>query len=99
MIFVWLLVLIPVSLALGYLFYARPIRTFISPVGAIGPPPEWTRRATEHLAARATPAVGGLLNVTFGNTAEFVLALFVLAAGHSAVVKGEVTGSILGNTL
>jgi Ca2+:H+ antiporter len=99
MIFIWLLVLIPVSLASEYLFHAGPIWVFTASIVAIVPLAEWIRRATEHLAARATPAVGGLLNVTFGNTAEFVLALFVLAAGHSDVVKGQITGSIIGNSL
>ncbi len=99
MIFVWLLLLVPISLALEYLFHAGPIWVFTTSILAIVPLAEWIRRATEHLAARATPAVGGLLNVTFGNTAEFILALFVLAAGHSSVVKGQITGSIIGNSL
>ncbi len=99
MIFVWLLLLIPVSLALEYLFHAGPLWVFTTSILAIVPLAEWIRRATEHLAARATPAVGGLLNVTFGNTAEFILALFVLAAGHPSVVKGQITGSIIGNSL
>jgi Ca2+:H+ antiporter len=99
MIFVWLLLLIPLSLALEYLFHAGPIWIFTTSILAIVPLAEWIRRATEHLAARATPAVGGLLNVTFGNTAEFILALFVLGAGHSNVVKGQITGSIIGNSL
>ncbi len=99
MIFVWLLLLIPVSLALQYLFHAGPIWIFVLSILAIVPLAEWIRRATEQLAARATPAVGGLLNVTFGNTAEFVLALFVLASGHASVVKGQITGSIIGNSL
>ena len=60
---------------------------------------EWIRRATEHLARRAGPAIGGLLNVSFGNTAELVLALFVLAAGKPDVVKAQLTGSIIGNSL
>jgi len=99
MIFVWLLLLIPVSLALEYVFHAGPLWVFTTSILAIVPLAEWIRRATEHLAARATPAVGGLLNVTFGNTAEFILALFVLAAGHPSVVKGQITGSIIGNSL
>jgi Ca2+:H+ antiporter len=99
MIFVWLLLLVPVSLTLEYFFHAGPVWVFITSILAIVPLAEWIRRATEHLATRATPAVGGLLNVTFGNTAEFVLALFVLAAGHANVVKGQITGSIIGNSL
>ncbi len=99
MIFVWLLLLIPLSLALEYLLHTGPLWVFAVSILAIVPLAEWIRRATEHLAARATPAVGGLLNVTFGNTAEFILALFVLAAGHPNVVKGQITGSIIGNSL
>ncbi|MEO8627363.1 MAG: hypothetical protein ABI612_04585, partial [Betaproteobacteria bacterium] len=53
---------------------------------AIVPLAEWMRRATEHLAARVGAAIGGLLNVTFGNIAELILALFVLRAGHPSVV-------------
>ena len=60
---------------------------------------EWIRRATEHLAERAGPAIGGLLNVSFGNTAELILALFVLAAGKPDVVKAQLTGAIIGNSL
>ena len=48
---------------------------------------------------RAGPAIGGLLNVTFGNAAEFVLALFVLRTGNTAVVKATITGAIIGNSL
>jgi Ca2+:H+ antiporter len=99
MIFTWLLLLVPASLAMSYLFHAGPIWVFVSGVLSIIPLAEWIRRATEQMAARATPAVGGLLNVTFGNTAEFVLALFVLAAGESSVVKSQITGSIIGNSL
>ena len=99
MIFLWLLFLVPASLALAYVFHAGPIWIFVSAILAIVPLAEWIRRATEQLATRTTPAVGGLLNVTFGNTAEFVLALFVLASGHASVVKGQITGSIIGNSL
>jgi Ca2+:H+ antiporter len=60
---------------------------------------EWIRKATEQMAAIAGPAIGGLFNVTFGNMAELILALFVLMAGHQAVVKGQITGAIIGNGL
>ncbi len=66
---------------------------------AIVPLAEWIRRATENLAARVSPAIGGLLNVTFGNMAELILALFDLAAGEQGVVKGQITSSIIGNSL
>src|SRR4051812_50040684 len=56
-------------------------------------------RATEELAARAGPGIGGLLNVTFGNAPELIIALFALEAGLHEVVKASLLGSILGNTL
>jgi Ca2+:H+ antiporter len=45
------------------------------------------------------PAIGGLVNVTFGNAAEFILALFVLRSGNVEVVKATITGAIIGNSL
>jgi Ca2+:H+ antiporter len=56
-------------------------------------------RATEELAARSGPGIGGFLNVTFGNFPELVIALFALAEGLQEVVKASVVGSILGNIL
>jgi Ca2+:H+ antiporter len=97
--FLYLLALVPVSLALVYIVHASPVWIFVASVAAIVPLAEWIRRATEQLAARAGPAIGGLLNVSFGNAAELVLALFVLAAGQADVVKAQITGSIIGNAL
>lgn len=94
-----LLLLVPVSLALAYLFHASARWVFAVSVLAIVPLAEWIRRATEQMARLAGPAVGGLLNVTFGNMAELILALFVLSAGHTEVVKAQITGSIVGNSL
>lgn len=99
MIFTWLLLLVPLSLALEYLLHAGDLWVFAAAVLAIVPLAEWIRRSTEQLAKRAGPAIGGLLNVTFGNATELVLALFVLNAGHPQVVKAQITGSIIGNSL
>ena len=99
MIFTLMLVLIPVSLVLEYLIHAGPMWVFISAVLAIVPLAEYIRRSTEHLAERVGSAIGGLLNVTFGNMAELILALFVLYEGHANVVKGQITGAIIGNAL
>ena len=55
--------------------------------------------ATEELAARSGPGIGGLLNVTFGNAPELIIALFALNAGLHEVVKASIVGSILGNIL
>ena len=56
-------------------------------------------RATEELAARSGPGIGGLLNVTFGNAPELIIALFALNKGLQEVVKASLVGSILGNIL
>jgi Ca2+:H+ antiporter len=55
--------------------------------------------ATEHLAARTGPGIGGLLNATFGNMAELIIATVALRAGLVDLVKASITGSILGNLL
>ena len=93
------LLLVPVSLALAYLLHASPLWVFATSVLAIVPLAEWIRRATEQMARLAGPTIGGLLNVTFGNMAELIIALFVLSAGHHEVVKAQITGSIVGNSL
>jgi Ca2+:H+ antiporter len=56
-------------------------------------------RATEEVAARSGPGIGGLLNVTFGNAPELIIALFALEKGLQEVVKASIVGSILGNIL
>ena len=56
-------------------------------------------RATEELAARSGPGIGGLLNVTFGNAPELIIAFFALNEGLHEVVKASLVGSILGNIL
>ena len=99
MIWTWALLLIPFSLALKYLLHAPELWIFVVATLAIVPLAEWIRRATEQMAHIAGAAIGGLLNVTFGNMAELILALFVLAQGQQNVVKGQITGSIIGNSL
>ncbi|MDQ2664390.1 MAG: calcium/proton exchanger, partial [Gemmatimonadota bacterium] len=99
MLFYVLLLLVPASLVLAHVAHAPALVVFGVAILAIVPLAEWMRRATEQVARVAGSAVGGLLNVTFGNMAEFVLALFVLQAGHPDVVKAQITGSIAGNAL
>src|SRR5882724_10167893 len=71
---------------------------FVSAVALI-PPAALMGRATEELAARSGPGIGGLLNVTFGNAPELIIALFALGKGLHEVVKASLVGSILGNIL
>lgn len=94
-----LLLLVPASLVLEYVVHAPPLWIFVSAVLAIIPLADQIREATEQLAHRVGGAIGGLLNVTFGNAAELLIALFVLRAGHPDVVKAQITGSIIGNSL
>lgn len=98
MVFVYLLLLVPLSLAMAY-FGAPPLWVFVAALVAIVPLAEWIRRATEQVSEHAGSVIGGLLNVTFGNSAELILALFVLAEGNTRVVKATITGSIVGNSL
>lgn len=99
MIFAGLLLFVPISLALAFWFHASPLWIFATGAASIIPLAEWIRRATDQLANRAGPAVGGLLNITFGSIAELTLALFVLAEGHTEIVKAQITGSLIGTSL
>jgi Ca2+:H+ antiporter len=71
---------------------------FLSAIALI-PPAAMMGRATEELAERSGNVVGGLLNVTFGNAPELIIALFALGKGLHEVVKASLVGSILGNIL
>ncbi len=94
-----LLVVVPLAPVLRYLTAAGPVWIFVAGAAAIGVLADWVRRGTEQLAAKTNPAIGGLLNVSFGSLAEFVLAFFVLASGKVDVVRAQITGSILGTSL
>ena len=56
-------------------------------------------KATEHLAEKMGAGIGGLLNATFGNAAELIIAALALHKGLHGVVKASITGSIIGNVL
>ena len=84
-----LLLFIPASLLLEYVFHAPPLWIFFTATVAIIPLADWLRRATEQVAERAGQTIGGLLNVTFGNLAELIIAIFVLLSGNVAVVKAH----------
>jgi Ca2+:H+ antiporter len=94
-----LLVFIPVAIGLEHLAPERHLLVFIASGLAILPLAGWLGRATEHLATRAGDSVGGLLNATFGNAAELIIALAALRAGLHDVVKASLAGSIIGNIL
>src|SRR3954468_6738124 len=95
----WLLIFVPAAIVLHF---AAPGRdTFVFGAAALGiiPLAGWLGTATEHLAHRTGEGIGGLLNATFGNAAEMIIALAALQKGLYPVVKASLTGSIIGNTL
>ncbi|MEZ5285214.1 MAG: calcium/proton exchanger [Vicinamibacterales bacterium] len=97
-LFYGLTLLVPVA---GWLEWtgARPVPIFLVSCLAILPLAGLMGEATEHLAHRAGPSLGGLLNATFGNAAELIIGFMALRAGETAIVKASITGSILGNLL
>src|SRR5262245_28863897 len=94
----WLLPLVPAAVILE-LAHAPPVWVFAAASAAIVPLAAHMGRATERLAGRMGSGIGGLLNATFGNAAELIIALSALRAGLHDVVKASITGSIIGNIL
>ncbi len=93
-----LLLFIPAALVLEWT-NASPIAVFFTSALAIVPLAGLMGKATEHLAEQMGEGIGGLLNATFGNAAELIIALMALRAGLTGVVKASITGSIIGNIL
>ncbi len=90
--------LIPAAVALELAGASATVVFAVSALGIV-PTAALMGRATEELAARSGPGIGGLLNVTFGNAPELIIALFALNAGLQEVVKASIVGSIIGNIL
>src|SRR3954449_12058300 len=78
---------------------ADPAIVFFSSAIGVVPTASLMGRATEELADRSGPGIGGLLNVTFGNAPELIIALFALGKGLHEVVKATLVGSIISNIL
>lgn len=94
-----LLLFVPLTLALEYTVPQQHLLIFASAALAIIPLAGWLGRATEQLAERSGEGVGGLLNATFGNATELIIAVAALRAGLHDVVKASIAGSIVGNIL
>jgi Ca2+:H+ antiporter len=90
--------MIPIAVILE-IVHADPSIIFAASALGVIPTAALMGRATEELAERAGPGIGGLLNVTFGNFPELLIAFFALLAGLQEVVKASIIGSILGNVL
>jgi Ca2+:H+ antiporter len=98
----WPYLLVPfIPAAIAFEIFAHEEYTLIFVAAALGviPTAALMGRATEELAMRTGPGIGGFLNVTFGNFPELVIAFFALNAGLQEVVKASIIGSILGNIL
>jgi Ca2+:H+ antiporter len=93
-----LLVFIPISIVLD-LLRVDPIIVFISAALAIVPIAGFMGKATEELSKQVGAGIGGLLNATFGNATELIIAFFAIQAGLFEVVKASITGAIIGNVL
>ena len=89
---------IPAAVALE-LGHADAVLIFFVAALGIVPTAALMGLATEELAAKSGPGIGGLLNVTFGNAPELIIALIALNAGLQEVVKASIVGSIIGNIL
>ncbi|HZJ50598.1 MAG TPA: calcium/proton exchanger [Actinomycetota bacterium] len=94
----WLLIFVPVAVVLE-ITHADPVIIFAVSALAILPLAGQIGHATEDMAARSGPQIGGLLNATFGNVTEMIIAFFLILEGELEVVKASITGSIIGNVL
>jgi Ca2+:H+ antiporter len=91
-------VFIPAAIALE-LAHADPVLVFGAAALGVIPCAAVMGEATEAIAAKSGPGIGGLLNVTFGNAPELIIAFFALLEGLQEVVKASIVGSIIGNVL
>src|SRR5947199_10275255 len=96
----WLLIFVPLAILLRFWPGGiSPTALFVCSALGIIPVAGWIGRATEALAARVGEGLGALLNATFGNAAELIIAGIALSKGLINVVKASLTGSIIGNVL
>ena len=95
----WLLVFVPIAAGLHYLRPDSHTLIFLTAALAIVPLAGWLGRATEQIAEKTSEGIGGLLNATFGNAAEMIIAIVAMQRGLHGVVKASLTGSIIGNIL
>ena len=95
----WLLLLIPITVGVEHLAHVSAPVLFFLAAGAIIPIAAQIVQATEQIATRTGDAIGGLLNATFGNAPELIIALVALKAGYLEMVRASLVGAILANLL
>jgi len=94
----WLLLFLPVALLLEFA-HISDLAVFMTSALAIVPLAGFLGEATEVLAEKTGPRIGGLLNASLGNAAELIITLVAISAGQMELVRASITGSILGNLL
>ena len=93
------LALAPVTIVLHYATDIGDTAEFILASAALVPLAWLIGEATEHAAHHTGPGIGGFLNATFGNAPELIIALLAVHEGLTEVVRGSLTGSVVGNLL
>src|SRR5918994_1045417 len=91
--------LAPVVVLVHYLSHPSETVDFVLAAAALIPLAWLIGEATEHAAEHTGPGIGGFLNATFGNAPELIIALFAVNAMEFEVVRGSLTGSVVGNLL
>lgn len=94
-----LLVFVPIAMLMEWVLHSPPLWIFVVACLGIIPLAGLMGHATEQIAERVGEGLGGLLNATFGNAAELIIAIMALRAGLFDLVKASITGSIIGNVL
>ena len=97
-IFLGLLIFVPVAVVANFA-HVSPIAVFFLAALAIVPLAKYIGEATEELSVYTGPALGGVLNATFGNATELIIGILAIQKGLVEVVKASITGSIIGNLL
>jgi Ca2+:H+ antiporter len=96
--FFWMLLFIPISIAVALLTQNKTL-LFITSILAIIPLARILGYSTKEIALQANPTVSGILSATFGNIIELIIAVFALKSGLLRVVEASIIGSIIGNLL
>jgi Ca2+:H+ antiporter len=93
------LALSPLTIALHYVADLSEVVEFVLAALALIPLAWLIGEATDHAAHHTGPGIGGFLNATFGNAPELIIALIAVHEGLNEVVRGSLTGSVIGNLL
>ena len=93
------LALAPLTILLHYFADIGDVPEFVLAAFALVPLAWLIGEATEHAAEHTGPGIGGFLNATFGNAPELIIALIAVHEGLEEVVRGSLTGSVVGNLL